>query len=203
MFKKDLLAHNLIAWDLFSKFLFYNGSDHQSRCSLNKAWQSSKPTKRIKLYLTKLQHIIPFSPFPSSAFPHSKGIYGDTKANSFASGNLNSIHNRRDDTKCLIYWGLELERIMGKGGNLSTASSVSIGSDRRIGSWRTGFVSSSAGLKRGFCSLFTSPLSVALLFLIEISVAFIFSSLKLAYLSSARDCRNRVVHSIQYSQLRN
>lgn len=63
-------------------------------------------------------------------------------------------------------------------------------------------MSSSAGLKRGFCSLFTSPLSVALLFLIEISVAFIFFSLKLAYSSSARDCRNRVVHSIQYSQLR-
>lgn len=45
--------------------------------------------------------------------------------------------------------GVEVEVGILNGGNRSTASSVSIGSDLSIGSWSTGLVSSLAGLKGG------------------------------------------------------
>jgi len=51
----------------------------------------------------------------------------------------------------------EVGRFQGKGGNRSTACSVSTGSDREIGSRRTGLVSSAAGRNGGFLLLVGAP----------------------------------------------
>ncbi|KAG5563294.1 hypothetical protein RHGRI_005890 [Rhododendron griersonianum] len=74
-----------------------------------------------------------------------------------------------------IDWDFGRER-KGKGGSRSTASSVSIGSDLRMGSRRSGFVSSFAGLNGGFLFslLFDSLSPLLVLALVETSEAFIF-----------------------------